>query len=107
MDFTHKARFFAGGHATDTPGSITYSNVVSRSSAQLAFPIAGLNDLDVLLAGGVTNAYLNAKSRKKIWFEGGIETGEDKGKVLIVTRALYGNHLVPPGERTWQQRCGI
>ena len=25
-----------------------------------------------------------------IWFEGGVETGEDRGKVLIVTRALYG-----------------
>ena len=56
---------------------------------QLAFLIAGLNDLGVL-AGDVTNAYLNAKCREKIWFEGGIETGEDKGKVLIVTRALYG-----------------
>ena len=38
----------------------------------------------------MTNAYLNAKCREKIWFEGGIETGEDCGKVLIVTRALYG-----------------
>jgi hypothetical protein len=54
----------------------------------LAFLIAGLNDLDVL-AGDVTNAYLNAKCREKIWFEGGVETGEDHGKVLIVTRALY------------------
>ena len=89
MDFTRKARFVAGGHTTDTPGSITYSSVVSRDSVRLAFLIAGLNDLDVL-AGDVTNAYLNAKCREKIWFEGGIETGEDRGKVLIVTRALYG-----------------
>jgi Reverse transcriptase (RNA-dependent DNA polymerase) len=93
MDFTRKARFVAGGHTTDTPSSITYSSVVSRDSVRLAFLIAGLNDLDVL-AGDVTNAYLNAKCREKIWFEGGIETGEDRGKdrgkVLIVTRALYG-----------------
>ncbi|KAI2501269.1 Reverse transcriptase (RNA-dependent DNA polymerase) [Fragilaria crotonensis] len=89
MDFTRKARFVAGGHTTDTPGSITYSSVVSRDSVRLAFLIAGLNDLDVL-AGDVTNAYLNASCREKIWFEGGIETGEDRGKVLIVTRALYG-----------------
>ncbi|KAI2509503.1 Reverse transcriptase (RNA-dependent DNA polymerase) [Fragilaria crotonensis] len=33
---------------------------------------------------------INASCREKIWFEGGIETGEDRGKVLIVTRALYG-----------------
>jgi hypothetical protein len=89
MDFTRKARFVAGGHTTDTPGSITYSSVVSRDSVRLAFLIAGLNDLDVL-AGDVTNAYLNAKCREKIWFEGGVETGADHGKVLIVTRALYG-----------------
>ena len=38
----------------------------------------------------MTNAYLNAKCREKIWFKGGIETGEDKGKVLFVPRALYG-----------------
>ncbi len=55
MDFTRKARFVAGGHTTDTPGSITYSSVVSRNSVRLAFLIAGLNDLDVL-AGDVTNA---------------------------------------------------
>ena len=90
MDFTCKARFVAGGHTTDTPASITYSSVISRNSVRLAsFLIAGLNDLDVL-AGGVTNAYLNASCRETIWFEGGIETGEDCGKVLIVTRALYG-----------------
>ena len=89
MDFTRKARFVAGGHTTDTSSSITYSSVVLRDSVRLAFLVAGLNDLDVL-AGDVTNAYLNAKCREKIWFEGGIETGEDKGKVLIVTHALYG-----------------
>ena len=89
MDFTRKARFVAGGHTTDTPGSITYSSVVSRDSIRIAFLIAGLNDLDVL-ACDVTNAYLNAPCRERIWFEGQIETGEDCGKVLVLTRALYG-----------------
>ncbi|KAI2489216.1 Reverse transcriptase (RNA-dependent DNA polymerase) [Fragilaria crotonensis] len=89
MDFTRKARFVAGGHLTDTPSSVTYSSVVSRNSIRLAFLIAGLNDLDVL-AGDVTNAYLNAPCREKIWFEGQVETGPDAGKVLVITRALYG-----------------
>jgi hypothetical protein len=48
-----------------------------------------LNGLDVL-AGDVTNAYLNAPCREKIWFEGKLETGQDNGKVLVLTRALYG-----------------
>ena len=43
-----------------------------------------------VLAGDATNAYLNAPCRERIWFEGQIETGEDYGKVLIITRALYG-----------------
>ena len=90
MDFTRKARFMAGGHLTDTPGSITYSSVVSRDSIRIAFLIAGLNGLDVLAGGDVTNAYLNAPCREKIWFEGQVETGVDQRKVLILTRALYG-----------------
>ena len=89
VDFTRKARFVAGGHMTDAPGSITYSSVVSRDSIRIAFLVASLNDLDVL-AGDVTNAYLNAPCRERIWFEGQIETGEDQGKVLMLTRALYG-----------------
>jgi hypothetical protein len=38
----------------------------------------------------IGNAYLNAPCREKIWFKAGIECGEHKGKVMIVTRALYG-----------------
>ena len=69
-----------------TPGSITYSSVVSGNSVRLACLIAGLNDLNVL-AGDVTNAYLKVSCCEKIWFEGGVETSKDRGKVLIVTRA--------------------
>jgi hypothetical protein len=89
MDFTRKARFDAGGHTTDTQGLITNSSVMSCDSVQLAFLLAGLNDLDVL-TGDVANSYLNALCLEMIWFEGGVETGKDRGKVLIVTRALYG-----------------
>jgi hypothetical protein len=89
MDFTRKARFVAGGHMTDTPSSITYSSVVSRDSVRLAFVIAALNDLDILSCD-VGNAYLNAPCREKIWFLGGSETGDDRGKILVITRALYG-----------------
>ncbi len=57
-------------------------------AVQLAFLFAGMNDLDDL-AGDITNAYLNALCREKIWFKGGTETDEDRGKVLIVTRELW------------------
>jgi hypothetical protein len=65
MDFTRKTRFVTGGHTTDTPGSITYSSVVSRDSVRLAFLISALNNLDVL-AEDVTNAYLTALCCEKI-----------------------------------------
>ena len=43
-----------------------------------------------MMACDLENAYLNAPCREKIWFEGGAECGEDKGKVLVIVRALYG-----------------
>lgn len=98
MDFTRKARFVAGGHMTNAPALMTYSSIVSRDSVQLVFLIASLHDVDILSCD-LENAYLkNAKCREKIWFEGGIECGEDAGKVCIVVRALYGlNPLVQAG----------
>ena len=89
MDFTRKARFVARGDLATVPPSVTCSSVVSRDSVRLAFLIAALNGLDIM-ACDVTNAYLNAPCREKIWFVGGKDTGQDFGKVLIVTRALCG-----------------
>ena len=89
MDFTRKARFVAGGNTTEAPSSMTYSSVVSRDSVRILLTVAALNDLDVYSCD-VANAYLNAPCREKIWFEGGTECGDDRGKVLVVVRALYG-----------------
>ena len=87
--FTRKARFVAGGHTTNTPSSITYSSVVSRDSVRIAFTLAALNGLKIK-AADIGNAYLNAKCREKIWTVAGTEFGSDKGRVLIICRALYG-----------------
>jgi hypothetical protein len=89
MDFSWKARFVAGGHTTEAPTSMTYSSVVSCESVRLAFLIATLNDIDIMSCD-LENTYLNAKCQEKIWFEGRLECGKDKGKVLIIMRALYG-----------------
>ena len=89
MDFTRKARIVAGGHTTEALASIMYSSVVSRDIFRLAFTIAALNGVDVMPCN-LENAYLNVMCRNKIFFEGGTKCGEDKGKVLIVVRALYG-----------------
>ena len=89
IDFTRKAWFVASGHLTDAPDTITYSSVVSRDSVRIALLLAELNGLDIM-ACDVGNAYLNAPCREKVWFQGGLVTGGDKGKILVITRALYG-----------------
>ena len=71
------------------PASITYSSVVSCDSVRIAFLIAALNNLDIMSAD-ISNAYLNAPNKEKIWTVAGHEFGIDKGSVFIITRALYG-----------------
>ena len=79
----------AGGHMTTTPASLTYSSVVSRDSVRIAFLIAALNDLKVM-ACDIQNAYLTARCREKVWCRAGPEFGADEGKIMLITRALYG-----------------
>jgi Reverse transcriptase (RNA-dependent DNA polymerase) len=74
---------------TDPPASITYSSVVSRKSVRIAFMLAALNELD-LLAANLKGAYLNAPCRERVCFKVGKELGEDEGKWVVITRAIYG-----------------
>jgi hypothetical protein len=46
-NFRRKARYFADGHKTKSPASVTYSTVVSRDSVRIILTIAVLNDLQV------------------------------------------------------------
>lgn len=88
--FTRKARFVANGNQTaDISPALTYSSVVSRESVRIAFLHAALNDLDVL-GCDVSNAYLNAPCREKIWVRAGPEFGTDQGSVMLIRKALYG-----------------
>jgi hypothetical protein len=89
INLTQKARFVAGGHMTETPASITYSSVVSRDSVRIVFLTAALNNLDIM-ACDVSNAYLNAPCREKIWFVAGPEFGSRQGQVIKIIRSLYG-----------------
>lgn len=100
MDLTRKARFVAGGHMTDPPRESTYSSVVSRDSVRLAFLIAALNDLNVLV-GDVQNAYLNAPTKEKIYIKSaGPEFGPNQGRPVLIVRALYG---LKSSGRMWRQ----
>ena len=50
---------------------------------------AGLNGLKIL-AGDIQNAYLNAPTAEKNYFIAGPEWGSAEGRVVLITRALYG-----------------
>ena len=83
-----KARFVAGGHMPDPHVSLTYCRVVYRDIVQIDFTLADLNDLDIWVCD-IVNVYLNEKYRENIWTKSGTEFGNEKGKVMIVIRAMY------------------
>ena len=97
--FTRKARYVSGGHTTNPPSSIMYSSVVLIDIIRIAFILADLNDVEITSAE-IGNEYLNAKCQEKIWTVAGTEFGSEKGKVVLVVRALYG--LNSPGA-AWRQ----
>ena len=47
------------GDLTEPPVTLTYSSVVSRESVRIAFLVAALNDLDIVMFD-IGDAYLNA-----------------------------------------------
>ena len=56
-DLRQKAQYFAGGHATIGPPTLTYASVVSRESVRIAITLAALNDTEVKKSD-TQNAYL-------------------------------------------------
>ena len=96
---TRKARYVAQGFRNDPPPGMSYAGVVSRDSVRLGFLLAALNGLEIL-AGDVQNAFINAETPEKIFFYAGDEWGPDKGRVIIIRRALYG---LKTSAATWRQ----
>ena len=83
MDFTHKARYVAGGHKTE-------ASVVSHDSIRIRLLMASLNNLDILSAD-IAGAYLNAPCLEKVYTRCGLEFGpENKGQIAIIMKVLYG-----------------
>ena len=89
MDLRRKVRIVAGGHVTDPPTTEVYSSVVARDSVRIMFLIAQLNNLELMMTD-IGNAYLNAKTKEKIWTVAGPEFGTMQGRPLVVIKSLYG-----------------
>ena len=88
-DGRHKSRLVAGGHLTDTPIESVYSGVVSLRSLRLVIFLAELNGLEVWGAD-IGNAYLEARTKEKVYIIAGKGFGELEGHTLVIDKALYG-----------------
>jgi len=99
-DGRHKSRLVAGGHLTDVPLESVYSGVVSLRSLRLVIFLAELNGLSLFQAD-IGNAYLEAKTKEKVYFVADAGFGEREGHILIIDKALYG--LRTSGLR-WHER---
>ena len=99
-DGRHKARLVADGHLTDIPVDSVYSGVVSLRGLRLIIFLAELNHLE-LWATDIGNAYLEARTKERLYIEAGSEFGELEGHFLIIHKALYG--LRTSGLR-WHER---
>ena len=88
-DGRHKSRYVAGGHLTDPNVESVYSGVVSLRGIRLVVFIAELNRLS-LWGADVGNAYLEAKTKEKVYIIAGGEFGALEGHTLLIDKALYG-----------------
>ena len=71
-DGRRKARLVAGGHLTGPPLESVYSGVVSLRGLRLVLFLAELNGLTIWTMD-VGNAYLEAKTREKVYIAAGSE----------------------------------
>ncbi len=100
-DGRRKARLVADGHLTAVPDESVYSGVVSLRGFRLVAFLAELNNLE-FWATDVSNAYLEAFTKEKLYVVAGPEMGNHrKDHLLMVKKALYG--LRTSGAR-WHDR---
>ncbi|GAX11913.1 hypothetical protein FisN_UnNu034 [Fistulifera solaris] len=88
-DGRHKARLVADGHLTDIPLDNVYAGVVTIKGVRIVVFVAELNEQE-LYATDVGNAYLEAKTREKVYIVAGPEFGALKDHILVIVKALYG-----------------
>ena len=96
----HKAILVAGGDLTPDPIESIYSGVVSIRALRLVIFLAKLNNLAVWGAD-IGNAYLEAKTKEKLYVVAGPEFEELEGHILVIYNALYG---LKSSALTWSQK---
>ena len=89
-DKHHKAKSVAGGHVTkDIPHQDAYASVIHAENLWLLFLISAINNQKIV-AGNVSNAYLNARTKEQVYWIAGPEFGQFEGQIVVIVGALYG-----------------
>ena len=101
-DLRHKARLVAGGHVVESNMWESYSSVVQQRSIRLLETIA-LNEGLSFVTGDISNAFVQADTKEKIYTIAGPEFGERQGCMVIIKKALYG---LATSARQWNIRLG-
>ena len=90
---TRKVWLLAGGHVTQSPGSISICGVTGFSSGFSAYcpALVAYNDLEVR-AADTGNLHIVVNCMGRIWIicKPGVDVFDLNGKLLIVVLALYG-----------------
>ena len=86
--FTQKEMFVPDRHNFKTLLSIMHALFVSGDSVWIVLMLADIIELDVKCAS-LHNAYINAKSKKRVWLRAGNEFGVHKGKLYVLVRELF------------------
>jgi hypothetical protein len=87
-DGRRKARMVACGHLTPVPLESVYSGVVLLRSLRIVVFLAELNSLKSWGAD-IGNAYLEAKTKEKVFVVAGPKFAELEGHILVINKALY------------------
>uniref|UniRef100_A0A7S2YRE1 Reverse transcriptase Ty1/copia-type domain-containing protein n=1 Tax=Entomoneis paludosa TaxID=265537 RepID=A0A7S2YRE1_9STRA len=85
---------------TGEPVESVYSSVVSLRSLRIVSFLSVLNQLE-LWGADIGNAYLEAKTKEKLFIIAGDKFGDRKGHILIIRRALYG---LKSSRNRWHER---
>ena len=88
-DGRFKSRLVLNGSLTDAPLEDVYSGVVSIRSLRMVIFAAELNGLEVWGAD-IGNAYLEAKTKEKLFIVGDKGFGDLAGHTLVINKAVYG-----------------
>ena len=87
---------------TDAEGHNCFASTIRLEHVRLQVFLAALNKVEIL-SGDIGTAYLNARTKEKIWTTLGVEFGDKEGMNAEVVKALYG--LKTSGNAFYMHLC--